>query len=94
MAEVAESGRRNIYVSTAKTCPGPFRGECDSESPEARVFGGHVLAQGLSAAYFTVAEGFYVHSVHCYFIRGGKETNGAGETLPIQETKGRRSLLK
>ncbi|CAI2293691.1 unnamed protein product [Caenorhabditis sp. 36 PRJEB53466] len=51
-----------------------YIGECDSEHPAARVFGGHVLAQAMSAAYYTAPEGFYVHAVHCYFIRGGEES--------------------
>ncbi|CAI5439120.1 unnamed protein product [Caenorhabditis angaria] len=51
-----------------------YIGECDSEHPQARVFGGHVLAQAMSAAYYTAPEGFYMHAVHCYFIRGGEES--------------------
>lgn len=51
-----------------------YIGECDSEHPAARVFGGHVLAQAMSAAYYTAPEGFYMHAVHCYFIRGGEES--------------------
>lgn len=38
-----------------------------------RVFGGQVLAQGLMAAQATVPEGFAAHSLHAYFLRGGRE---------------------
>uniref|UniRef100_A0AC34Q3F4 Acyl-CoA thioesterase 8 n=1 Tax=Panagrolaimus sp. JU765 TaxID=591449 RepID=A0AC34Q3F4_9BILA len=50
-----------------------FRGECDAPGPKSRAFGGQVLAQALRAAYATVPKGFYVNSLHCYFIRGGIE---------------------
>ncbi|KAF8368475.1 hypothetical protein PRIPAC_86304, partial [Pristionchus pacificus] len=50
-----------------------YKGECDSEHAQARVYGGHVLAQATAAAYFTAPEGFYIHSIHCYFVRGGEE---------------------
>jgi len=46
-----------------------FRGRTtDSDGP--RIFGGHVIAQALLAAYATV-EGRVCHSIHCYFIRPG-----------------------
>lgn len=38
-----------------------------------RVFGGQVLAQALQAAQATVAEGKRAHSLHAYFLRGGRE---------------------
>lgn len=38
-----------------------------------RVFGGQVIAQALQAAQATVGEGFAAHSLHAYFLRGGKE---------------------
>jgi acyl-CoA thioesterase-2 len=38
-----------------------------------RVFGGQVVAQGLQAAQATAPEGFVAHSLHAYFLRGGKE---------------------
>ena len=41
-------------------------------TPWGRVFGGQVFAQGLRAAALTVDEGFRVHSVRAYFIRGGE----------------------
>ena len=36
-----------------------------------RVFGGQVLAQSLNAAYQTVPDDRYAHSLHGYFILGG-----------------------
>ncbi|KAF1746056.1 hypothetical protein GCK72_022507 [Caenorhabditis remanei] len=37
-------------------------------------FGGHVLAQRMSAVYYTASKGFTAHSVHCYFIRGERRS--------------------
>ena len=39
--------------------------------PWGRVYGGQVVAQALRAAYETVEEEYFVHSLHAYFIRGG-----------------------
>ena len=38
-----------------------------------RVFGGQVIAQSLQAAQATAPDGFVAHSLHAYFLRGGKE---------------------
>ena len=38
-----------------------------------RVFGGQVLAQALQAAQSSVTDGKTAHSLHAYFLRGGKE---------------------
>ncbi len=38
-----------------------------------RVFGGQVLAQAMQAAQATVAGGKQAHSLHAYFLRGGRE---------------------
>ena len=38
-----------------------------------RVFGGQVLAQALQAAQSTVTDGKRAHSLHAYFLRGGRE---------------------
>jgi acyl-CoA thioesterase II len=46
-----------------------FRGAQPSEAPR-RVFGGQVIAQALMAAYRTI-ESRSVHSLQCYFVRGG-----------------------
>jgi len=41
-----------------------------------RVFGGQVLAQALQAAQASVADGKAAHSLHAYFLRGGREGSG------------------
>ncbi len=46
-----------------------FRGSTSSRDGP-RIFGGHVIAQALLAAYETV-ENRVCHSLHCYFIRPG-----------------------
>jgi acyl-CoA thioesterase II len=38
-----------------------------------RVFGGQVLAQALAAAQASVTDGKGAHSLHAYFLRGGRE---------------------
>jgi acyl-CoA thioesterase II len=38
-----------------------------------RVFGGQVIAQALQAAQATISDGKEAHSLHAYFLRGGKE---------------------
>ncbi len=38
-----------------------------------RVFGGQVLAQALQAAQASIAGGKVAHSLHAYFLRGGRE---------------------
>ncbi len=38
-----------------------------------RVFGGQVIAQALQAAQVTAPDGLEAHSLHAYFLRGGKE---------------------
>ncbi len=45
-----------------------------------RVFGGQVIAQALQAAQLSAPEGMAAHSLHAYFLRGGKEG------LPIDYT--------
>jgi acyl-CoA thioesterase-2 len=50
--------------------PGQFTGPPERDS-RTRVFGGHVLAQALAAACFTV-DGRGCHSLHAYFLRPGK----------------------
>jgi acyl-CoA thioesterase-2 len=46
-----------------------FRGRTSGRDGP-RIFGGHVIAQALLAAYATV-EGRPCHSLHCYFLRPG-----------------------
>ncbi|SDD75055.1 acyl-CoA thioesterase-2 [Rhodococcus tukisamuensis] len=48
-----------------------YRGTCHSGSPM-RAFGGQVAAQSLIAAGHTVGEERVAHSLHGYFIRGGR----------------------
>lgn len=38
-----------------------------------RVFGGQVLAQALQAAQASITDGKRAHSLHAYFLRGGRE---------------------
>jgi acyl-CoA thioesterase II len=47
-----------------------FRGR-QPETGRQRVFGGQVAAQALRAAYTSVPDGRWVHSLHAYFLRGG-----------------------
>ncbi len=47
-----------------------FRGESENIG-SGRVFGGQALAQALSAAYETVSQDRFVHSLHGYFILAG-----------------------
>ena len=47
-----------------------FRGVGAGGETSVRIFGGHVIAQALTAAYRTV-EGRTCHSLHAYFIRPG-----------------------
>lgn len=46
-----------------------------------RMFGGQVIAQALQAAQATVDDGKEAHSLHAYFLRGGKE--GPVTTLDV-----------
>ena len=47
-----------------------FRGIGSGGETSTRIFGGHVIAQALAAAYRTI-EGRMCHSLHAYFIRPG-----------------------
>ena len=55
-----------------------------------RVFGGQVLAQALQAAQATVSDGKAAHSLHAYFLRGGRE--GAGIEYRIERDFDGRSF--
>jgi acyl-CoA thioesterase II len=49
-----------------------FRGPpISAADPRANLFGGQVAAQALRAAYCTVPEARFVHSLHGYFLRAG-----------------------
>lgn len=50
-----------------------FRGQGEGGENGKRIFGGHVIAQALTAAYRTV-ENRLCHSLHAYFIRPGDPT--------------------
>ena len=43
-----------------------------------RVFGGQVVAQGLQAAQASAPAGMEAHSLHAYFLRGGREGTNIG----------------
>ena len=47
-----------------------FRGIGTGGETSTRIFGGHVIAQALAAAYRTVEERM-CHSLHAYFVRPG-----------------------
>ncbi|MCA0253221.1 MAG: acyl-CoA thioesterase II [Actinobacteria bacterium] len=51
--------------------PDLFIGAADTWTTRQRVFGGHVLAQALTAGYQTVPDDRYAHSLSAYFVRGG-----------------------
>ncbi len=55
-----------------------------------RVFGGQVLAQALQAAQASIADGKRAHSLHAYFLRGGRE--GAGIEYRIERDFDGRSF--
>ncbi|KPF64808.1 acyl-CoA thioesterase [Porphyrobacter sp. AAP60] len=55
-----------------------------------RVFGGQVLAQALQAAQASVTDGKAAHSLHAYFLRGGRE--GAGIEYRIERDFDGRSF--
>lgn len=48
-----------------------FRGIGSGGETTTRIFGGHVIAQALAAAYRTVPDERLCHSLHAYFIRPG-----------------------
>jgi len=55
-----------------------------------RVFGGQVLAQALQAAQASIADAKCAHSLHAYFLRGGRE--GAGIEYRIERDFDGRSF--
>jgi acyl-CoA thioesterase-2 len=60
-----------IYlIGLEKTGENTFEGQ-NFQTSWGRVFGGQVLAQSLHAAYQTVPEDRFAHSLHGYFILGG-----------------------
>jgi acyl-CoA thioesterase-2 len=57
-------------ISLDKNGDNTFEGQ-NFQTSWGRVFGGQVLAQSLNAAYQTVPEDRFAHSLHGYFILGG-----------------------
>lgn len=57
-------------IELKETGKNVFTGQ-NYQAPWKRVFGGQVLAQSLSAAYKTVPEDRFVHSMHAYFLLAG-----------------------
>ncbi|MDP5103007.1 MAG: thioesterase family protein [Erythrobacter sp.] len=59
-------------LTVEKRSPDVFEGPPQTDGI-GRVFGGQVLAQALQAAQATIADGKAAHSLHAYFLRGGRE---------------------
>jgi len=59
-------------LSVAQRSPDMFVGPPQTDGI-GRVFGGQVLAQALQAAQASVTDGKAAHSLHAYFLRGGRE---------------------
>ncbi|QUL39249.1 acyl-CoA thioesterase II [Erythrobacter sp. JK5] len=59
-------------LTVDKACADVFIGR-PQKGGMGRVFGGQVLAQALQAAQLSVPEGKQAHSLHAYFLRGGRE---------------------
>ena len=57
-------------ITLEKTGKNTFEGQ-NFQTSWGRVFGGQVLAQSLNAAYQTVPDNRFAHSLHGYFILGG-----------------------
>ena len=57
-------------ITLEKTGKNTFEGQ-NFQTSWGRVFGGQVLAQSLNAAYQTVPDDRFAHSLHGYFILGG-----------------------
>ena len=62
-----------------------FRGK-PNQWPSGHVFGGHVVAQAIHAASYTVDPDFQLHSLHTYFLRPGKADRDIIYTIdPIRD---------
>ena len=57
-------------ITLKKTGENTYQGQ-NFKTSWGRVFGGQVLSQSLNAAYQTVADDRFAHSLHGYFILGG-----------------------
>lgn len=73
---------------------GPTEARFSAEAPDwwggTRVFGGLLVAQGLSAAHQTVPEGMAVHSLHGYFLRATRP--GSRVELAVHPLRDGRSF--
>ncbi len=59
-------------LTVERTVENRFQGRPQKDGV-GRVFGGQVIAQALQAAQASVSDGKQAHSLHAYFLRGGKE---------------------
>ena len=67
-----------------------FRG-FDTWKATQRLFGGEVMSQSISAAQYTVAEGYHLHSFHAYFMRAGEA--GRAVIYDVENIRDGRSFL-
>lgn len=58
--------------------------------PWGGVYGGQLVAQALRAASETVADGFLAHSLHTYYVRGGRSADRI--VFEVQRTRDGRSF--
>lgn len=71
-----KASNKDVYVGYSKTIGNSI------------VFGGQVLAQSLNAAYRSVSEDRFLHSVHAYFLSAGKLDEAIRfEVTPIRDGK-------
>jgi len=69
-----------------------FIGKGDDYGP-IRLYGGHLLGQGLNAAYGTAREDMAAHSLHCYFLASGEP--GQDITYDVETLRdGRRYAMR
>ncbi|OBI39717.1 acyl-CoA thioesterase [Mycobacterium colombiense] len=61
--------------------------ECGDED---RLFGGQIAAQALGAAGATIGDGLVAHSLHAYFVRGGRY--GVDIDLDVERVRDGRSF--
>lgn len=59
-----------------------------------KLFGGHVIGQGLSAATQTVEEGRFPNSLHCYFLRPGDSAEPISYEVEVMRDGGSFSVRR
>ncbi|MGE0880434.1 MAG: acyl-CoA thioesterase [Acidimicrobiia bacterium] len=69
-----------------------FRASYNARNSSGRLYGGQVCAQALAAAYRTVPEERFVHSLHGYFLRTGDP--GLPVLLHVQRSRDGRSFVQ